>query len=207
MLLFGVGIAILVAAVYRLTSPPEVASGLMFVFGVAALIGNGAAAWLLLRGQRESLTMRGAFLDFVADALGALAVVVAAVVIWTTGFLAADPIASIAVALLILPRTWRLLGKTVNVLLEATPERVDLAEVRRHIRETEGVADYHDLHVWTITSGMDVLSVHVVLVEGADGPQVLDRLGACLADHFDIEHSTFQLETARHREHERGAHA
>jgi cobalt-zinc-cadmium efflux system protein len=151
--------------------------------------------------------MRGAFLDFVADALGALAVIIAAVVIATTGWLAADAVASIVVALLILPRTWRLLGKTVNVLLEATPERVDLAEVRRHIRETEGVADFHDLHVWTITSGMDVLSVHVVLAEGADGPRVLDRLGECLADHFDIEHSTFQLEPSTHREHERGIHA
>jgi cobalt-zinc-cadmium efflux system protein len=207
MLLFGVGIAVLVAAIIRLSDPPPVASGLMLAFGVLALIGNGVAAWVLLHGQRESLTMRGAFLDFVADALGALAVIVAAIVIATTGWLAADAVASIAVALLILPRTWRLLGKTVNVLLEATPERVDLAEVRRHIHETEGVADFHDLHVWTITSGMDVLSVHVVLAEGADGPQVLDRLGECLADHFDIEHSTFQLEPSTHREHERGIHA
>jgi cobalt-zinc-cadmium efflux system protein len=150
--------------------------------------------------------VRAAFLDFVADALGALTVVVAAIVIATTGLDQADAIGSIIIALLILTRTWKLLGTTVNVLLEATPEGVDLAEVRRHIVETDGVSGCHDLHAWTITSGMNVLSVHVVMEDGADGPQVLDRLGACLADHFDIEHSTFQLEPAAHRDHERAIH-
>jgi cobalt-zinc-cadmium efflux system protein len=94
----------------------------------------------------------------------------------------------------------------VNVLLEATPEGVNLEEVRHHILDTAGVAGCHDLHVWTITSGMNVVSVHVVLREGADGARVLDRLGACLADHFDIEHSTFQLEPATHRDSERAMH-
>lgn len=205
-LLFVVGLAVLMGAVLRLMHPPTVSSGLMLIFGIVALVGNGIAAWLLLRGQKESLTMRGAFLDFLADALGALAVVIAAIVIATTGVTQADAIASIVIALLILPRTWKLLGKTVNVLLEATPDGVDLGEVRRHILETEGVAGCHDLHVWTITSGMNVLSVHVILNPGADGPQVLDRLGDCLADHFDIEHSTFQLEPATHQAHERSVH-
>jgi cobalt-zinc-cadmium efflux system protein len=206
MLLFGVGIAVIVGAALRFANPPTVSSGLMLVLGTVALAGNGVAAWLLLRGQRESLTMRAAFLDCVADALGALAVVVAAVIIGATGFQQVDAIASIAIALLILPRTWKLLGKSVNVLLEAAPEGVDLAEVRRHILETAGVAGCHDLHAWMITSGMNVLSVHVTLEDGADGPQVLDRLGECLADHFDIEHSTFQLEPATHQEHERAVH-
>jgi cobalt-zinc-cadmium efflux system protein len=205
-LLFGVGIVVLVGAFLRLMNPPTVSSHLMLIFGTVALVGNGIAAWLLLRGQKDSLTMRAAFLDFVADALGAVAVVVAAVVIAGTGFHQADAIASMVIALLILPRTWKLLGKTVNVLLEATPEGLDLGEVRRHILETDGVAACHDLHAWTITSGLNVLSVHVTLKEGADGPQVLDRLGECLADHFDIEHSTFQLEPATHRDHERAMH-
>jgi cobalt-zinc-cadmium efflux system protein len=205
-LLLGVGIVVLIGAVLRLMDPPTVSSGLMLVFGIVALVGNGVAAWLLARGRKESLTVRAAFLDFVADALGALTVVVAAIVIATTGLDQADAIGSIIIALLILTRTWKLLGTTVNVLLEATPEGVDLAEVRRHIVETDGVSGCHDLHAWTITSGMNVLSVHVVMEDGADGPQVLDRLGACLADHFDIEHSTFQLEPAAHRDHERAIH-
>ena len=206
LLLLGVGIAVLVGAVIRLMHPPAVSSGLMLAFGSVGLVGNGVAAWLLLRGQRGSLTMRGPFLDFLADGLGTLAVVVAAAVIVLSGFARADAIASIAIGALILPRTWKLLGKTVNVLLEATPEGVDLEEVRRHILETPGVAGCHDLHVWTITSGMNVVSVHVVLEPGADGPLVLDRLRECLADHFDIEHSTFQLEPAMHRDHERAMH-
>src|SRR5919198_1565513 len=205
-LLLGVGVAVLVGVVFRLEHPPIVSSGLMLAFGAVALVGNGVAALLLSRGQRESLAMRGAFLDFTADALGALSLVIAAVVIATTGFHRADAIASIVIAVLIIPRTWRLLGKTVNVLLEATPEGVNLQEVRQHILETNGVAECHDLHAWTITSGMNVVSVHVVLEEGVDGPQVLDRLGACLADHFDIEHSTFQLEPATHRDHEHAMH-
>jgi cobalt-zinc-cadmium efflux system protein len=205
-LLFGIGIAVIVGAVIRLMNPPTVSSGLMVIFGVVALIGNSFAAWLLLRGQRESLTMRGAFLDFLSDALGAFAVILAGIVIAATGFSQADAIASLVIGALILPRTWHLLGRTVNVLLEATPEGVDLEEVRRHILETVGVVDCHDLHVWTITSGMNVISVHVVLEDDADGSMVLDRLGDCLADHFNVEHSTFQLEPTTHRKHERAVH-
>jgi len=178
----------------------------MLVIGAIALAGNGAGVWLLRGGKEESLTVQGTFLDMAADALGALAVVVAGAVVGATGFDRADPIASLFIAFLILPRTWRLLRRAVDVLLEATPEDVDLQEVRRHILETKGVTDCHDLHAWTITSGMNVLSVHVVLAPHADGPRVLDALGTCLSDHFDIEHSTFQLEPASHREHEPRTH-
>lgn len=144
------------------------------------------------------------------DLLGSLAVVVAAGVIATTGWQQADPVASVLVALMILPRTWTLLREAVDVLLEATPKGMDLGEVRRHIVETSGVVDAHDLHVWTITSGMPVLSVHVVvddtaLADGGSG-RILDQLGDCLADHFDVEHCTFQLEPAGHATHERGRH-
>jgi cobalt-zinc-cadmium efflux system protein len=205
-LLLGVGVVVLIEAIRRLVTPPIVSSGVMLVFGLVGLLGNAIAAWLLLRGQTAGLTVRAVFLDFLSDALGGLAVVAAAIVITVTGFERADAVASIVIAALILPRTWRLLGKTVDVLLEATPEGVDVEEVRRHILDTAGVSGYHDLHIWTITSRMNLLSVHVVLEHGANGSHVLDRLGDCLADHFDIEHSTFQLEPATHGDHERGAH-
>jgi cobalt-zinc-cadmium efflux system protein len=201
-LLFGVGGYILVEAVRRLFAPPEVGSGIMLVFGAVALVGNGCSLWLLRQGQAESLNVRGAFLEVLSDLLGAAAVLVAAVVIMVTGFLRADPIASALIGLLILPRTWRLLREAVDVLLEATPKGVKLAEVRQHLLTEPGVADVHDLHAWTITSGLPVLSAHVVMAEGATYGQVLDRVSRCLADHFDVEHSTFQLEPAGHQDHE-----
>ena len=205
-LLFGVGLAVLVEAARRLADPPEIASGPMLVVAIAGLAGNAASLWLLRHGQAQSLNLRGAYLEVLGDLLGSAAVVIAAVVVATAGFRAADPIASALIGLLILPRTWSLLRDAVDVLLEATPKGVDLDEVREHISTTPGVADVHDLHAWTITSGMNVLSAHVVLEEGAVGPAVLDRLGDCLAGHFDIEHCTFQLELPEHRSHERTVH-
>ena len=201
-----VAVVVLAESARRLLAPPEVASGLMIGFGLLALAGNGASMWLLRDAQARNLNARGAFLEVTGDLLGALAVVVAAAVITLTGFLAADPIASVLIAVLILPRTWRLLREAVDVLLEAAPKGVDLAEVRRHLVETPGVTDVHDLHAWTITSGLPVLSVHVVLERGADAGKVLDGLGDCLAGHFDIEHSTFQLEQPEHRGHEGATH-
>jgi cobalt-zinc-cadmium efflux system protein len=205
-LLFGVGGFVLVEGIRRLVSPPEVASGVMLAFGLAAVAGNGVSVWLLRRGRRESLNMRGAFLEVLSDLLGALAVVGSALVISLTGFLRADAIASIFIGLLILPRTWRLLREAVDVLLEATPRTVDLGEVRRHILGSSGVADVHDLHAWTITSGMNVVSAHVVLDPGAEPSLVLDRLCRCLSGDFDIEHSTFQLETSDRRRAEEASH-
>jgi cobalt-zinc-cadmium efflux system protein len=140
------------------------------------------------------------------DLLGSAAVIFAAVVIAVTGYEAADPIASVVIGLLILPRTWHLLRDAVDVLLEATPKDVDLEEVRRHILETEGVADVHDLHAWTITSGMNVVSAHVVMTDAGEAAGILDRLGRCLSGDFDIEHSTFQLEPSDRRRVEETAH-
>ncbi len=130
----------------------------------------------------------------------------AAIVITATGWLAADAVASVVTTLLILPRTWGLLKGAIDVLLEASPEGVSLADVRAHILAADGVGDVHDLHAWTITSGMNVVSAHVVLEEGADPPAVLDELCRCLAGDFDIEHSTFQLETVDRRRVEEVAH-
>jgi cobalt-zinc-cadmium efflux system protein len=206
MLLFGVGIWVLIEAWHRFQEPPEVRSGLMFTVAIVGLIANAISARLLMEGQRESLNMRGAYLEVLGDLLGSAAVIVAAVVIAVTGNEAADPIASVVIGLLILPRTWHLLREAVDVLLEATPKDVDLDEVRRHILETAGVSDVHDLHAWTITSGMNVVSAHVVLGEGADSGEILDRLGECLSGDFDIEHSTFQLEPSDRRQIEDAAH-
>jgi len=139
--------------------------------------------------------MRGAFLEVLSDAAGAGAVIVAAAVILFTGFRAADAIASVIIGLLILPRTWGLLRDALDVLMEAAPHGVDMTEVRRHILEAPGVTDVHDLHAWTITSGMNVVSAHVIVAPGANPAKVLDHLCRCLSSNFDIEHSTFQLET------------
>jgi cation diffusion facilitator family transporter len=199
MLLFGVGIWVLIEAWQRFSAPPEVRSGLMFAVACVGLGANAISAWLLTAGQGESLNMRGAYLEVLGDLLGSAAVIVAAVVIALTGYAAADPIASVVIGMLILPRTWHLLREAVDVLLEATPKDVNLDEVRRHILETQGVSDVHDLHAWTITSGMNVVSAHVVMNQGADSAEILDQLGACLSGDFDIEHSTFQLEPSDRR--------
>ena len=202
LLLFAVAVFVIVEAVRRLIHPPEVASGIMLIFGIVALCGNACSLLLLRRGQGESLNVRGAFLEVLSDFLGAAAVIVAAVVIAAAGFERADPIASLVIGVLIIPRTWQLLRQATDVLLEATPKNVDLGEVRRHMLATHGVVDVHDLHAWTITSGVNVLSAHVVVrAEGLSG-LVLDQLGGCLSDHFDIEHSTFQIEPPGHRDHE-----
>jgi cobalt-zinc-cadmium efflux system protein len=197
---------ILYEAWRRLAAPPEVASGLMLAVAVVGLLINGISLWLLRHAQAHSLNMRGAYLEVMGDLAGSAAVIVAAVVIAATGRTGADAVASVVIALLILPRTWRLLRDAIDVLLEATPKGVDMAHVRAHILETPGVADVHDLHAWTITSGVNVVSAHVVLRPEADAAAVLDFLCECLSDDFDIEHSTFQLETDDRRRLEAVSH-
>lgn len=206
-LLFGVAAFILIEAWRRLSEPPAVASGLMLAVALVGLAANAASLFLLRDVQRGSLNMRGAYLEVLGDFVGSAAVIVAAIVIALTGWTTADAVASALIGLLILPRTFTLLREATDVLLEATPKGVDMAHVRRHILDAPGVADCHDLHAWTITSGMNVVSAHVVLAEGANAATTLDALCACLSDDFDIEHSTFQLETADRRRREEGSHA
>lgn len=209
-LLFGLGAFIVVEAIRRIVNPANAQPGIMAVFGVLALFGNGVSLKLLARGQGKSLNVRGAYLEVLSDLLGAVAVLVAAAVIAFTGFQRADPLASLLIGLLILPRTVRLLRDAVDVLLEATPKGVDLDEIREHILKTPGVLGCHDLHAWTITSGQPVLSAHVVIEAGlwhnGTAPQILDRLDECLKDHFDTEHSTIQLEPPTHADHEAELH-
>ncbi len=206
LLLSAVGVFILAEGIRRLVDPPAVQPRLVVVFGVIALAGSATSALLLGRGRAESLNVRGAFIEVVSDALGAAAVIVSGAVIALTGFTRADAIASLAIGAFILPRTWRLLREAIDVLLEAAPKGVDLDEVRRHLTEVDGVADVHDLHAWTITSGLPVLSAHVVVetsvLAGGHGARMLDTLQECLRGHFDVEHSTFQLEPGGHADHE-----
>ncbi|MGD0861774.1 MAG: cation diffusion facilitator family transporter [Candidatus Limnocylindrales bacterium] len=205
-LLFGVAGFILYEAWRRLSEPPAVASGLMFAVALVGLVLNAASMWLLRNAQAKSLNMRAAYLEVMGDLAGSAAVIVAAVAISLTGWTGADAIASAAIAILILPRVWGLLRGATDVLLEATPKGVNMDEVRAHILDAPGVADVHDLHAWTITSGVNVVSAHVVLKPDADGAAVLDVLCSCLAGDFDIDHSTFQLESPDRRRLEGAAH-
>ena len=206
LLLLGVGGYVLYEAIQRFMTPADTEGGLTVVFGLIGLVANMISLTLLMRGQKDSLNVRGAFLEVAADALGSLAVLISAVVIMTTGWQAADPIASLVIGLMIVPRTWKLLHETLDVLLEAAPKNVDMAEVRAHIIALPGVVDVHDLHAWTITSGMPVLSAHVVVgsdtLNAIGHEKMLHELQGCLGDHFDVEHCTFQLEPSGHAEHE-----
>ncbi len=209
-LLSAMAVFVLAEAVSRLMTPPPVDSPLLIVFGAVALAANAGSLLLLRRGQAESLNLRGAFLEVASDALGATAVIVTGIVITCTGFTRADPIASLAIGALIVPRAWQLLRETLDILLEASPKGIDLAEVRRHMTGLGGVQEVHDLHAWTITSGLPVLSAHIVVdpevLDGGHGARMLDLLQDCLRGHFDVAHSTFQLEPAGHADHERPMH-
>ena len=198
LLLFGVAAFVLYEGWRRLTEPAEVTSGLMLAVATVGLAANGISLYLLRDAQGHSLNMRGAYLEVMGDLAGSVAVIVAAVVIALTGWTPADAIASVVIGLLIIPRTWGLLRDALDILLEATPKGINLAVVRAHILEAPGVAGVHDLHAWTITSGMNVVSAHVVMNEDAKTGDILDHLGMCLSDDFDVKHSTFQLETPEH---------
>ncbi|MET8507847.1 cation diffusion facilitator family transporter [Streptomyces sp. NPDC004787] len=206
LLLLGVGGYVLYEAIQRFLEPAETRGGLAITFAVIGLVANIVSLSLLMRGQKESLNVRGAYLEVLADALGSVTVIVAAGIILLTGWQYADPIASILIGLMIVPRTVKLLRETLDVLLEAAPKGVDMAEVRAHILALPGVEDVHDLHAWTITSGMPVLSAHVVVtqdtLDAVGHEKMLHDLQGCLGSHFDVEHCTFQLEPAGHAEHE-----
>ncbi|MER5943342.1 cation diffusion facilitator family transporter [Streptomyces sp. NPDC001928] len=206
LLLLGVGGYVLYEAIQRFFTPAHTEGGLMIVFGAIGLVANMISLTLLMRGQKESLNVRGAFLEVAADALGSLAVLISAAVILLTGWQTADPIASLVIGLMIVPRTFKLLRETLDVLLESAPKDVDMAQVRAHMLALDGVEDVHDLHAWTITSGMPVLSAHVVVRSDAlnaiGHEKMLHELQGCLGDHFDVEHCTFQLEPIGHAEHE-----
>ncbi len=193
-LLIGVAVYVLYEAVRRFQEPPEVPGVPLIVVAVIGLAVNLVSFRLLQAGAKESLNLKAASLEVLGDLLGSVGVIVAAIVLLTTGWAYADPIIGVLIGLFILPRTVVLLRGTLRVLLEVAPPHIDVDEVKRVIEDVEGVATVHDLHVWTITSGIESASGHVVLNSGADYDatlrQVLDRL----RDQFRIEHATIQCE-------------
>ncbi len=210
LILLGLSVWVAYTAIRRFGAAPSIDGQLMIVAGCIGLVANVIGLLLLRAGAKESLNVRGAYLEVLGDALGSVAVIAAAILIATRGWYLADPIASLLIAAMILPRALSLLRDVSDVLLEGSPKDVDLAELRAHMLGIEGVRDVHDLHVWTITSGMPVMSAHVVIEDKIEdmgqAEAVLDRLRGCLAEHFDVEHSTFQIEPLGHVEKERRLH-
>jgi cobalt-zinc-cadmium efflux system protein len=213
----GNGITLLVVAgivtfvsIQRLIHPPAVEGGPVLVVALVGVAVNIAAAWVLARANRSSMNVEGAYQHILTDLYGFIGTLVAAIVILSTGFDRADSIASLLVVALMLKASWGLLHDSGRVLLEAAPEGIDLEEIRAHLTGTAHVHDVHDLHVWTLTSNLPTLSAHVVIDDSCfhDGhaPSILDQLQDCLTGHFDVEHSTFQLEPASHAEHEHATH-
>ena len=200
-----------VAAVLRLVRPSdtEVLGTPMLVVAIIGLAANVAAMVLLRPAAAGSINMRGAYLEVLGDALGSVAVIVAAIVILLTGFAGADAVASLVIAGMIVPRAYFLLRDVVRVFSQSTPADTDVSEIRRHLLSTTGVVAVHDVHVWAITSGAHVFTAHVVVeptVLAAGTGTLLDELSGCLAKHFDVAHSTFQLEPSEHAEHEDQQH-
>lgn len=189
----------------------EVQSTPMLIVAVIGLAANLVALFVLRGGAKQSINMRGAYLEVFGDLIGSVAVIVAAVVMMVTGFAAADSIASLFIAALIVPRALVLLRDVARVLSESAPAETDVAEIRAHILRTPGVVAVHDVHVWAITSGSHVFSAHVVvepeIFESGRAGDILDELGGCLSEHFDVDHSTFQLEPAGREQREHQHHA
>lgn len=197
-LLFAVGIYVLVEAVVRLTSPVEVRSGEMLVIAIAGGLANVVCFLLLREGSNESLNVKGAYLEVLADLLTSVGVVVAAIVIAVSGWEWVDPVIGAAIGLFIFPRTFRLAAQAIRVLVEAAPPHVDVDEVRASLERVDDVIGVHDLHVWTLTSEMEMASAHLVVADESHLHGVLDRARAMLRDEWGIEHVTLQVEPADH---------
>jgi cobalt-zinc-cadmium efflux system protein len=210
-LVLGLSLTIAVTAVRRLMTPHPIDVGWVFVAAAIALVANVIGMLLLKQGAEHSLNMRGAYLEVLGDTLGSLAVLVSALIVWATGWLYADTLASLFIALLMAPRAVRLLIEVGSVLMERTPAGVHLEMLRDHLLSVDGVVDVHDVHVWQITSDLPVLTAHISVGESVvamtAAHEILDQLHACVRDHFDVEHSTFQIEPLGHRAVESQAHA
>jgi cobalt-zinc-cadmium efflux system protein len=190
---------ILYEAYQRIFAPPEVLSTPMLIVAVVGLVVNLISMRLLAAGSEESLNLKGAYFEVLADMLGSIGVIASALIIMFTGWTLADPIIGAAIGVFIVPRTWALLKHSVNILLEGTPIGFDLAGLERALRALPGVVDTHDLHVWTITSGIDAMSGHLVIADDADQQAVLVAARTVLHEDFGIDHTTIQIETAATR--------
>ena len=204
-LLLVVAAVVLVEGVRRFSEPSTIQSSLVLTVAAVGLVSNGISIWLL-RDPHASLAVRAAYLDVLADVAASIAVIISALANIVAGRQLADTFAAFLIVALIVPRSFSLLREALDVLLESTPRDVNVDTLREHVLACSGVVDIHDLHVWTITSGMNVISAHVVVQSCADPSVVLDDLETCLRGDFDIEHSTFQLETEDRKRLESGTH-
>lgn len=190
----------------RLSDPPDVDGAALVGFAAVGLLANAASLLLLRGGDGSSLNLRGAINEVFADLVGSVLVIAAGIVIWVARWQHADPVASLVIAVMILPRAILLIRDAGRVLLEIAPADLDLDDVRHHLAHAPGVVGVHDLHAWTITSGMISLSAHVTVrdevLEDQGVGAVLDALSDCVATHFDVRHTTFQVEPQSHQEHE-----
>jgi len=194
---------------WRLVSPPEVEAGPMLLVGIIGLVANVVSLVILAGGREANLNMKAAFLEVANDALGSLAVIVAAGAEWAFGWTRADAIASLLIALLMAPRALTLLRRSVAILMEQAPASVDVTELRAHMMGVDGVLDVHDLHVAAVSSHLVTVTAHVTVTHEADGPsrdRIIHELGECACHHFPIAHSTFQLECPKHASHEHIEH-
>jgi len=192
--LVAVALLILSEAIERLGAPQDVLGAPMLAVAVGGLVVNLAGLWMLHGGKDANLNVRGAWLHVLSDTLGSIGVITAAFLVWGFGWRQADPIASIAIALLVIYASWQLIRETVGVLMEAAPGHIDVDEVRRTLLETEGVLSIHDLHVWTITSGFVSLSCHVESSRRVPDRELLTVFQRVLHESFGIDHVTIQIE-------------
>lgn len=199
-LLFGVAGYVLFEAARRFASPPGVPGTPLLVVAVIGLVVNLVSFRLLTAGSKESLNVRAAHLEVLSDLLGSAGVVVAAVVILTTGWRYADPLIGAAIGVFILPRTWRLVAQALRILMEVAPPGVDVDQAKADIAEVPGVLEVHDLHIWTVTSGMESASGHVVIADPQDLHPVLDSVCALLREKYGVTHLTIQCEPEDHQE-------
>lgn len=200
--LLGISVYVLYEAYQRFQNPPEVKSGsMLFVAGIGLVV-NIIGMMILRKDSEGSLNMKGAYFEVLSDMLTSIGVMIAGVIMLTTGWYYADPLISAAIGLLIFPRTWRLLKEAVNVLLEGTPNDVNIHELRKTLEETEGVKNIHDLHVWSLTSGVNAMSAHVVRDKVTGNNSLLKRLTEVTTENFKISHTTFQIEEEGYEEQE-----
>ncbi|MEX2294188.1 MAG: cation diffusion facilitator family transporter [Acidimicrobiales bacterium] len=197
-LLCGVALYVLAEAIMRLGDPPEVLAGPMLVVATLGLVANLVAFALLRDGAKESINLEGAYLEVLADTVGSVGVVIAAIVIAAGEWTWVDPAVGIAIAVWILPRTARLASRAARILVQAAPPGTDLDAIESALAQLDGVVDVHDLHVWTLTSDMDVASVHLMVRVGTDSHAVLDQARALLRDEHQIDHATLQIEPDDH---------
>jgi cobalt-zinc-cadmium efflux system protein len=194
LVLVAIATLIVVAAVSRLEDPPDVSGGGVVALGLVAMAGNGAATWVLAQGRREDVNLEAVLRHSAADVLGALGVVVSGTVILVTGWDPIDPLVGIAIAILILASSLRLVREPLDVLMEAAPSGVDVEAIGRSVCEVDGVRAVHDLHVWSVTAGFQALAAHVVVARGEDRDRARREVEFVLQDRYGIEHTTLQME-------------